>query len=156
MHSTRARPLCEGIMQRLLHEQVYVDTNIVIAAVEAFNSVALDLFRMAERGLVFLMASEITRGEVLVKPLVNGNDALARRYDALFDNPDMIATIACDREVIRAAAELSASAGLELLDAVHCATASIAGCTYIVSQDRDMRTYSPIEVLSLDDLKELS
>lgn len=143
-------------MQRLLHEQVYVDTNIVIAAVEAFNVVALDLFRMAERGLVFLMASEITRGEVLVKPLMAGNQALADRYDALFDNTDMITTLACDREVIRAAAALSASAGLELLDAVHCATALGAGCAYIVSEDRDMRTYSPVEVLSLDDLKELA
>ncbi|MEO1065941.1 MAG: type II toxin-antitoxin system VapC family toxin [Pseudomonadota bacterium] len=140
-------------MQRLLHEQVYLDTNIFIAAVEAFNTVALELFRMAERGLVFLVTSEVTRGELLVKPLMNGDDALARKYETMFDDPNRLTTIPVDKPVIEAAARLSATAGLELLDAVHCATADVAACAYILSEDRDMRTYAEIDVLSLSDLE---
>lgn len=142
-------------MQRLLHEQVYLDTNVFIAAVEAFNVTALGLFRMAQRGMVFLVSSEVTRGELLVKPAMNGDDALARRYDALFDDPDILSALPVDREIVRAAARLSAHTGLELLYAVHCASAESAGCAYIVSQDRDMRTYTDIAVLSLDELEAL-
>lgn len=143
-------------MQRLLHEQVYLDTNIFIAAIEAFNSKALALINMAEKGFVFLLSSEVTRGELLVKPMMNGDEAIVRRYEALFNNPDKMTTIAADAEIMKAAAELSAKAGLELLDAVHCATATVSGCAFIISDDRDVKTYSEIDVLSLDDLEFIS
>lgn len=140
-------------MKQLTHEQVYLDTNIFIAAIEAFHSVALELFRMAEKGMIFLVSSEATRGELLVKPLASGDNELTKRYEALFDNPQLLNAVAADGQVMRAAAALSAKNGLELLDAVHCATAQVTGCTYIISQDRDMRHYAPIDVLSLDELE---
>lgn len=143
-------------MQRLLHEQIYLDTNIFIAAVEAFNRVALELFRMAERGLVFLLTSEVTRGELLVKPMMHKNDALVARYEALFDDDQAVNALNVDAEIIKKAAELSAKQGLELLDAVHCASAEVAGCRYIISEDRDLRTYSTVDVLSLGELEALS
>lgn len=140
-------------MRRLTHEQVYLDTNIFIAAIEAFNAVALELFRMAEKGMIFLVSSEVTRGELLVKPLMADDRALTQRYEALFDNPTVLNALAVDRDIIREAAYLSANNGLEILDAVHCATAQVSGCSYIISQDRDMRHYSQIDVLSLDELE---
>lgn len=140
-------------MRRLTHEQVYLDTNIFIAAIEAFNAVALELFHMAEKGMIFLVSSEVTRGELLVKPLMADDRALTQRYEALFDNPTVLNALAVDRDIIREAAYLSAKNGLEILDAVHCATAQVSGCSYIISQDRDMRHYSQIDVLSLDELE---
>jgi len=144
------------MMQRLLHEQVYLDTNIFIAAVEAFNLVALELLRMAERGMIFILSSEVTRGELLIKPMMGGDAALITRYDALFDDANRLTSLPVDRDIMRAAARLSATAGLELLDAVHCASAQVAGCAYIISEDRDMRSYSEIDVLSLDELELLT
>ncbi|MEP2942764.1 MAG: type II toxin-antitoxin system VapC family toxin [Hyphomicrobiales bacterium] len=143
-------------MKRLTHEQIYLDTNIFIAAIEAFNSVALELFQMAEKGLVFLVTSEVTRGELLVKPLMANDTQLPQRYEALFDNPQMLNAVVADRDVMREAASLSAQCGLELLDAIHCATAHVAGCAYIISEDRDMQGYSPVEVLSLDELETMA
>lgn len=143
-------------MNRLCHEQIYVDTNIFIAAVEAFNGKALELFRMAERGLVFLLTSEVTRGELLVKPIQTADEALQERYQNLFNPDNGMSALPIDQEIISAAAEISATRGLELLDAVHCATAETADCTYIISEDRDLRSYSKIDVLSLEDLEALS
>lgn len=143
-------------MRRLLHEQVYLDTNIFIAAMEAFNQVALELLRMAERGMLFILSSEVTRGELLIKPMMGGDAALIVRYDRLFDDANRLTSLPVDRDIMRAAAQLSAATGLELLDAVHCASAQVAGCTYIISQDRDMRSYAGIDVLSLDELEPLT
>lgn len=143
-------------MQRLLHEQIYLDTNIFIAAVEAFNAKALALFHAAEKGFVFLLSSEITRGELLVKPMMNDDQKLISRYDSYFDNPETLTSVPADRDVVKAAAQLSARAGLELMDAMHCATASVSGCTYIISEDRDIKTYSEIDVLHLDELELLT
>lgn len=140
-------------MKRLTHEQIYLDTNIFIAAIEAFNAVALELFHMAEKGLVFLVSSEVTRGELLVKPIMNKDQRLIARYNAVFDKTSTFTALPIDRDIIQVAADLSASSGLDLLDAVHCATAYVAKCTYIISQDRDMQSYSQIDVLSLDELE---
>lgn len=140
-------------MQRLLHEQVYLDTNIFIAMVEAFNAKAIDLFQAAEKGLVYLVTSEVTRGEVLLKPMQNENMELVTRYQELFDNTNGLTAIAADGVVMREAATFAATSGLELIDAVHCATAEAADCTFVISQDKDMRHYSPIDVLSLDELE---
>ena len=143
-------------MQRLLHEQVYLDTNIFIAMVEAFNAKAIDLFRAAEQGLVYLVTSEITRGEVLLKPMQNENMDLVQRYQELFDNSTGLTPLAADGTVMREAATFAATSGLELIDAVHCATAEAADCAFVISQDKDMRHYSPIDVLSLDELGALA
>lgn len=140
-------------MHRLTHEQVYIDTNIFIAAIEAFNRIALEFFRRAEEGLIFALTSEIARGELIVKPIMAGNSALIQRYNHLLDGNHGVSTLAVDSEIVSEAARLSATTGLELVDALHCASAHVAGCAFILSEDRDMQTYADIDVLSLDDLE---
>ncbi|MEM8794853.1 MAG: PIN domain-containing protein, partial [Pseudomonadota bacterium] len=104
-------------MHRLTHEQVYIDTNIFIAAIEAFNRIALEFFRRAEEGLIFALTSEIARGELIVKPIMAGNSALIQRYNHLLDGNHGVSTLAVDSEIVSEAARLSATTGLELVDA---------------------------------------
>ncbi len=153
MRSTRVKHLNKGIfMQMLLHENLYIDTNIFIAAIEDFNRQALSLFQWAEKGKVFLVTSEISRSEALVKPLQYKDEKLVIRYDALFSRQGM-EVLPIEEDIARKAADFSASLGLELPDAIHLATAELSSCAYIISQDRDLRHYSPIECLSLEELE---
>ena len=52
-------------------------------------------------------------------------------------------------DVLEAAAASRASLGGTLADAMHVATASIAGCSMFVSNDREIRVPLPMQKVSL-------
>ncbi|MEN0087369.1 MAG: PIN domain-containing protein [Pseudomonadota bacterium] len=144
-------------MERLAFEKIYCDTNAVIHAVENYSHAARELLRAAGRGDVVLMTSHLTLHEALIGPLASGNKDLAARYrDALLDET-VFTLIEVDEDALIAAAHLRAMhKRLDVADALHIASATMADCAFILSEDTGIDTFLPddIERLSLEELAE--
>lgn len=144
-------------MERLAYEKIYCDTNAVIHAVENYSHAARELLRAAKRGDVVLMTSHLTLHEALIGPLANGSEDLARRYrDALLDE-EVFSLIEVDEDALIAAAHLRAMhKKLDVADALHIASATMADCAFMLSEDRAMDAFLPddIERLTLEELEE--
>ncbi|MEO0635183.1 MAG: PIN domain-containing protein [Pseudomonadota bacterium] len=144
-------------MERLAFEKIYCDTNAIIHAVENFSHAARELLRSAKRGDVVLMTSHLTLHEVLIGPLGNGNQDLAKRYQEAVLDEDVFTLVEVDEATLIAAAHLRAiHKRLDVADALHIASATLADCAFLLSDDAGMDQFLPddIERVTLADLEE--
>lgn len=134
--------------------RVYLDTNILIAAIETRGPVSdagWDVLSAMDRGQFNGVTSEITLAELLPKPMMENDAALQKSYEEfLTDGPHFhIAPI--DRIILLSAARLRANdRSLRLPDAVHLATALKTGCLLFLTGDRRLAVPSPMTSLRLD------
>lgn len=83
--------------------------------------------------------------EVLTGPLKASDDALARRYRAIFESWQVVPL---DADIAENAARLRASLGLKLSDAVHAASALAINAEALVTYDRDFSHVRALRVIS--------
>ncbi|HET91032.1 MAG TPA: PIN domain-containing protein [Chloroflexi bacterium] len=113
-----------------------------------------DLFQAVDRGDVAIVTSTITLTEVLVHPLRQRNVELVRRYrDVLLYSPGL-SMLPVSPRVAEEAARLRASYGFKTPDAIHLATAILAGGQTFLTNDKRLAKPLSIQVLILDDLLE--
>ena len=129
-------------MRRRDH-RVYLDTNVLIEAVEGRSELTEELTDVL---LTFsgvpnrFVTSELTLAELLVKPMELGRSDLLSVYEELMRSDDLMETISIDRHVLRGAALLrSHDLSLKLTDAIHLASAIRGKCTHLLSNDRRLR-----------------
>ncbi len=128
---------------------VYLDTNILISAVEGPHADFLRLVRrLAGQGRRFV-TSELTLAELLTKPFADGASDLVAIYEDLLRPDGLIETRPVDRDTLRESARLRAVIGAKLPDMIHLATARLSGCAFLVSNDKRLRDKGPIERLSI-------
>jgi predicted nucleic acid-binding protein len=123
---------------RLVGEAIYLDANIVILAVESHEPkfrVLRSLFEEFDRASVRAVTSELTIAEVMAKPIAAHDDALISKYTELFLIDSALEVIPIDRAVLILSAELRGKLRLKLFDAIHVATARLAGCGHLLTQD---------------------
>ena len=133
-------------------KRVYVDTNILVYFFEKhpeWFAEVMPLFEMAARGEVALVTSEFTVAELLVRPFSLGRSDIVVGYKRFLKEEDIIELVPLSLDVLEAAAASRASLGGTLADAMHVATASIAGCSMFVSNDREIRVPLPMQKVSL-------
>jgi predicted nucleic acid-binding protein len=119
-------------------DRLYLDSNIVILAVETGNQwtdMLRLLFEAIDRNEIRAVTSEMTIAEVLAKPLALGATDVIAQYEALFVENSQLETIEIDRAILRSAAGLQGRLGVKLIDAIHAATALEARCDFFVSND---------------------
>ena len=124
--------------------QVYLDTNVFIAAFERRNSQSdrlADLIAVASRdGRKHFATSELALSELLVAPMRQDLEDLVEYYVRLFASNDWLEVRPVDTDVLVFAARLRATRqGLKLPDAIHLATASMAGCDIFMTEDQGLR-----------------
>ncbi|ROZ76471.1 PIN domain-containing protein [Ramlibacter sp. WS9] len=127
---------------------VVVDTAPLIYILEdhpTFAPLFDGLFEAAESGRLQIAVSTISLAEVLVGPLKQGLDALAKRYERALGSFDLMPVTA---EISVTAARLRASTGLRLPDALLAATALEIGAVALVTHDRDFSKLSGLKVLT--------
>lgn len=127
---------------------VVVDTSPFIYLLEdhpAFAPLFLGLFEDHTKGRLRIALSTITLAEVLVGPLRQGQDALARRYERALAGFEVLPVTA---EVAATAARLRATSGLRLPDALQAATTIECGAVALVTHDRDFRRLQGLRVLT--------
>lgn len=135
-------------------ERVGLDTPVFIYHVEGTlrfaepAGVALDELA---RGAFAGVTSVLTLMEVAVKPLQVGRPEVAEAYEVLLAHFPNLAVAAIDRSTARRAAELRATHRLRPADALQVATCLEHGATAFLTNDRDLRRVSELQVLLLED-----
>lgn len=112
-----------------------IDTSAFVDLVESSPRSALAwgriLLRVEARELV-LISSPLMIAEALVTAYVLGSDVTL--YEAQLS---LIEQAICDEETARLAAEIGITYHLETTDALHVATALLAGCEALLTADTD-------------------
>jgi predicted nucleic acid-binding protein len=92
-----------------------------------FGPGATRLLRAAENDRLQLVTSMLTLMEVLVVPKREGQVHLCRRYRELFASFPQLTVLPIDQPVAETASDLRATYTLRTPDALHLATAIVAG-----------------------------
>lgn len=140
-------------LERIRGQRVYIDTNIFIYFLERhesyFDSV-LPFFQLFNDGVSLAYTGDAVVAETLYKPY-QINDALrVSEFKEFFNNDEFITVLPHTKKVFELAAELAPKRGMKLIDALHYATAAIAGCRFILTNDRGFASSDAIEVLYLE------
>jgi predicted nucleic acid-binding protein len=95
-----------------------------------FNHRLRPVFDRIDRGEMVAVTSELALAEILVKPLRDGNLVARQEFEAMLvpGGPLKVEPVR-QSTLIRSAELRAAHASLKLPDAIHAATALLAGCT---------------------------
>jgi predicted nucleic acid-binding protein len=124
-----------------LGQTFYVDTNIIIFAVETGNPWRTELGELIsaiDNKAIRACTSELTLAEALTKPLAAGSTALVSKYEQTLAEDGVIDVVPINRQILRTAAEFCGRLGIKLADAIHLATAKYTGCDVILTNDLDL------------------
>jgi predicted nucleic acid-binding protein len=116
--------------------RIFWDTNLFIYLIEDFAELSNRVFELRERMLVRnddLLTSALTLGEVLVKPLERGDDAIAAQYERALSTGATI--VPFDRIAARRFAAIRAAGGVRPPDAIQLACAAQAGVDLFITND---------------------
>jgi predicted nucleic acid-binding protein len=130
---------------------IYADANVIIRLVEgdATSRAPIEARLQPLRGTGrFLLTSRLTRLECRVKPLRLGDAALLALYDAFFASAE-VALLEVTEPVLEKATEIRAYLNLKTPDAIHLASAILAGASAFLTGDRNLArcTEIPVEIL---------
>ena len=117
--------------------RIFWDTNLFVYLFEDKGKLAERVVslrkRMIERNDE-LLTSTLTLGEILVKPLEAGNEALARRYEQEITASATV--ISFDRSAAHVFATLRRNRTIQPPDAIQLACAASAGVDLFITNDR--------------------
>jgi predicted nucleic acid-binding protein len=134
--------------------RVYVDSMTLIYTVEQFAQywpLLQPLWAAAAAGSIEVISSELIITEVLVAPLRSGNRTIEAAFDQALQSPTLHLH-PITQTVLREAARVRAVTRLRTPDALHAATALLAGCVLFVTNDKGFRGVPGLPVVILDDL----
>ena len=136
------------------HSIVAIDTNVLIYLFEGGGPLAaaaealIDAF---DAGAVTGVLASIGLTEALTRPASLGDGALFERYAQELQGIPGLRIVALDTETAIDAA-WGRSGDRDLGDAVHIATARLAGATCFVTNDTRVRGRSGVEIVLLSDI----
>jgi predicted nucleic acid-binding protein len=142
-------------LSRIRGQRVYVDTNVFIYFLERhdryFESV-VPFFQLFNNGLSIAYTGDAVVAETLYKPYQVNDTLRVSEFKEFFDNDEFITVLPHTKKVFELAAELSPKRGMKLIDALHYATAALAGCKFILTNDQGFTSSESMEVILVDDL----
>ena len=123
--------------------RIFWDTNLFIYLIEDFRDLSERVTvlrrRMLERGDE-LYTSDLTLGEILIKPMEAGNESLARRYESVLLQGAVI--IPFDVEPARLYASIRRDRTIRPPDAIQLACAAHARVDLFITNDERLSTKS--------------
>lgn len=142
-----------GRVSAELGAKVYLDTNIVIYAIEGFADLANQiqaLLQALDDAEIIAVTSELSLAEALIKPLKDQNQAEQQAYKKFLTPTSVLQVVPISKEILEEAARLRATTKLKLPDAIHLATATLNGCDCFLTNDASFKsiTTANIKILS--------
>ena len=144
-----------GQLSDQLGTSVYLDTNIIIYAVEGYETHAApikSLLRGLTEGKINAVTSELTLAEALVKPKRDANAKLAQAYQRFLLPTTTLRNVPISREILESAAGIRAISALKLPDAIHWATAINQQCDSFLTNDEGFKSMAGVKVVLLSQL----
>ncbi len=141
-------------MTRLLGRTVYLDSNVFVYAIERvapYAEALRPLFVSIRDGATPAVTSAITRAETLVKPFRMDNAELQAEFESALAGP-RLSVVPVTRDVLVQSARLRAVSRLKRPDAIHAATAQLAGCDVLLTNDTGVAAVPGVEVVRLADV----
>ena len=133
---------------------VYMDTNSIIYSIERiepYRSLLLPVWEAGQAGNFAIVTSDLTLHEVLVKPLKDGNALLEAGFRNLLLHSAEVQLLPISHAVLERAASLRATLNTKTPDAIHAATALLAGCRLFLTNAGGFRRVPGLSVTMLKD-----
>jgi len=134
----------------------FLDTAPVIYYVERnpkYVPVVDEVFERMDRGTLPVVTSPITLLECLVVPCRLGQITVQLAFRDLLVHGPGVSFVRVDETVAQRAAELRAKYNLALADACQVATALVAGCNALLTNDVALKRVTELMILVLDELE---
>jgi predicted nucleic acid-binding protein len=142
-----------GMLERVKGQRIYIDTNIFIYFLERheqyFDAVA-QFFQLFSDGLSLAYTGDAVVAETLYKPYQIDDALRISEFKAFFGDEEFITVLPHTKKVFELAAELSPKRGMKLIDALHYATAALAGCRFMLTNDLGFKSSDSLEVIHLN------
>ena len=116
--------------------RVFWDTNLFVYLFEGYGNLSKRVISLREAMLARgdqLLTSTLSLGEVLVKPLQEGDEELARKYEEAISAAALL--LPFDAKAARIYARLRCDRGLRAPDAIQLACAAGAGVDLFITND---------------------
>ncbi len=137
------------------HQRIGIDSNVLIYLLEGsfpLADTAGALLDAIAGGHGTGVLSALAVAEVSSGPARIADAAMVERYADELTSLENVRVVAMDTEVAVGAALIRGSGPLTLADAIHLATARLAGATPFVTNDRRIGSVDRLAVLYLDQL----
>src|SRR6266498_965571 len=118
-----------------------------LEASPTYRPVVEPVFDTLAAGGIRAVTSVITLMEIAVLPIRRDRRDLADGYEAYLLEYPNLTIVDVDRTITRRAAELRAAHRLRPADALHAATALVAGANYFLTNDRTLSRIPGLRVL---------
>ena len=144
-----------GLTEIIKNRTIFLDTAPLIYYIEdnqLYSNVLDKLFELNLKMEVQLITSTITLLEVLVIPMKTNNFDLVEKYKSLLCQSDTFKIWDIDVEVAVKAAGLRAKYRLKTPDAIQIATAICRFSDYFLTNDKQLKIVSELNILILDEL----
>lgn len=142
-------------LARIQGRRVYIDTNIFIYFLERHDryfDAVLQFFQLFNKGQSLAYTGDAVVAETLYKPYQLNDAVRVSEFKEFFSHDEFITVLPHTKKEFHLAAELAPKHGMKLIDALHYATASLAGCKFILTNDQGFASSDAIEVIRLDQL----
>ncbi|AXH35101.1 PIN domain-containing protein [Humibacter sp. BT305] len=116
---------------------IYLDSSIVISALQDAGSLGRTVREALAATAEIPATSDLVRLECRVRPIREGDFALATEFDRILDEFEQLTL---DSGVYRVAADIRARFGLKTPDALHVAAAQVHRCVAFWTSDRQLNS----------------
>jgi predicted nucleic acid-binding protein len=137
------------------HHRVAFDVNVFVYLFETTGPLAeaaRAVVNAVSARRVVGIVSTVALAEVIVGPALMGDDTMGERYATAIQSIENLHVVPATVEIAAEAGFVRARTGLTLPDAVHIATARVAGASVLVTNDRRVRSMPKLDVIQLADL----
>jgi len=145
-----------GRLRDLDGRRVYLDSNVFIYALNGFPGFApflRELFEAVDSCRVSAATSELTLAEVLIVPFRHGDVDEEKRCRMMLRPRPCLSLIPVSFNVLEATARMRAALpAMRTPDAIHVATAQLANCDILLTNDHRLKGCEGLHVSFLSDI----
>lgn len=135
-------------------QRIHLDSNVLIYFIEKnpkYHALILPIFRWIDEGRLKAVSSTLSILEVLVHPLRQNRADLAADYRKILLGNPHLTIFPVDTAVAEEGATIRANSSCKTPDAIQLATALKYGAEIFLTNDRQFRSVTGLEVILLDD-----